>query len=70
MIRSFMMSSKNEYQPGQVVKMLDQTPSAQKYDQFKIIKMTAWHPQSQVGEFQVKPINRPKDPDHLKGWIR
>ena len=70
MIRSFIMTSKDEYRPGQTVKMLDQTPSPQKYDQFKLIKMTAWNPKSQVGEFQVQPVDRPSDPDHLKGWIR
>lgn len=70
MIRSILLTKKDEYKPGQIIKLLDQTPSAEKYDEYKIIKQTAWNPKTMIGEFQVKAIKQPDDPDNLKGWVR
>ena len=65
MTRTFMINSKDEYQPGQVVSTWNGMPDSKAQEKYKIVKLLHYNQHDNLGEFKVTPVDVSQDPGNL-----
>ena len=66
MLRTFHVSSKHEYKPGQIVSVYSTMPTSQANEKYKIVKLVHYSKENDLAEYQVKPVDVARDAGNLK----